>query len=258
MNNQNRIDEVSIYYDNAKQLEVFIKVLFWLSVGFSVAMIFLDTFRIEFQDRLRVTFMMVVITYFIGNLFLTLYFIPLAERKRRKQLLSDAFGTPLTQEITAQYYNNKFEPGIIKLGANVMENALFSKEVAQKMLVHVRSINSIYLLLWLFFVLARETDLELVLWITQLVFSSAMIFRWISLEMLRYRHDQTYELLYNTYLARNEDSKKFIPTILDAYASYEAAKAAAAVVLSSKIFKKINPELTLKWNQIRSTLRMDD
>lgn len=187
-----------------------------------------------------------------------MYLIPVAERKRRRQLLSNAFGTPLTHEQTNLYYNNTLKPSVQKMGANIMENCLFSREIASRMLYKVRWIVGIYMFIWLCLFTVRKSDLDLMLWVTQVVFSSAVIMRWIQLEFLRYRHDQTYEVLYNHFLSGHQDTPKSIATILEAFASYETSKASAGLVLSSKIFELINQELTSKWQGIRSQLKMDE
>ena len=162
MTNQARTDEVEIYYDTAKKLDRGIKVFFWLSVVFSIGVAFPNNFQREVHEFIKVMFVVLVVTHFICNLLLTLYYLPFAEKKRRRQLLSNAFDTPITQESTSLYYNNEFSPSIAKLGANVMENALFSKSITEKMLPRKRLINIFYVLIWLFIVLSRQTNLEVI------------------------------------------------------------------------------------------------
>jgi hypothetical protein len=184
--------------------------------------------------------------------------VPKAERIRRKQLLSDAFNTHLTHDRTSLYYNNEYSPSVQRLGANTMENSLFSKEIAYKMLVRKRWIVGFYLVAWLFAFALRHSSLELITWITQLVFSGEIIAGWLKLECLCFRHERTYEQLHAHFLnGIGGDHPRAIANVLDAFVEYESAKASAGALLSSKIFNKLNPELTKKWEQIRNDLRMN-
>lgn len=54
----------------------------------------------------------------------------------------------------------------------------------------------------------------------------------------------------------NGESPTAIATILDSFTTYEAAKHSAGFLLSSKVFSKMNEELTQRWNQIRDDLNM--
>lgn len=253
----NRIDEVEHYYQSPKKVDFVVTSLFWITAFISIAIPYLNSFGNNVQDFFKVIFILLVIAHFLSNIILSIYLIPVAERKRRRQLLSDAFDTPLTQEKTNLYYNNTFKPSVQKLAANIMENCLFSKEIASRMLLKMRWVVGVYMFVWVFIFAVRQSDLDLLLWITQLVFSSAIVMRWIQLEFLRNRHEQTYEVLYNYFLSGHQDNSKSIATILDAFASYEATKASAGLVLSTKVFEKINQEYTMKWQSIRSQLRMD-
>jgi hypothetical protein len=253
-----RIDEISKYYESAKYLDSTITALFWITAILSLLVLCGSNTVTPFQGLIKTAYIILVIGLFLTNIILGLYLIPLAERKRRRQMLSDAFGTPLIQEKTRLYYNNDFSPSISRLGANVMENSLFSKEVASHMLLPTRWIVGTYLLVWLIIFAIRQSDLDVLLTVTQIVFSGAIVVRWLQLEFLRYRHDQTYEALYNHFLSGHGQSPKTVATILDAFAYYETTKASSGIILSSKVFHKINEELTSKWQNIRAELKIHD
>ena len=173
-------------------------------------------------------------------------------------MLSDSFGTPLSHDKTVLYYNNNYAPSINRLGANTMENAFFSSEVAEKMLIKKRALVSVYIASWIFLFSFRDTDLNIMIWITQIVFSGEIIVQWFSLEALRTRQERTYERLHTHFLHKiGSDSGREIATILDAFVAYETAKSSSSCLLSSKVFYKLNPSLTKKWEQIRNELDMD-
>lgn len=253
-----RVDEVSRYYHSAGRLEFVVAFLFWINALLSLTILFYEDIPVLWQRLLPVVFILTVLCQFVASQTNRFYLIPRAEQLRRKQMLSDAFGTPLSHDKTALYYNNMYAPSIKRLGANTMENAFFSSEVAGKMLVSKRGLVLVYIASWVLLFSFRDTDLSIMMWITQIVFSGEIIAQWLSVEALRARQERTYERLHNHFLHKiGSDSAKEIATILDAFVTYETAKSSSSCLLSSKIFHKLNPSLTKKWEQIRNDLGMD-
>jgi hypothetical protein len=257
--NQTRVDEVSKYYKPASKIGLISLCLFWINAILSICILYsslvLDIFA---QNILQVLFLVTVLIHFVISQISRFYLIPRAEQMRRKQMLSDAFGAPLSHDRTSLYYNNHYSPSIKRLGANTMENSLFSKEIVEHMLYSKRILIGGYILVWILAFTFRDTNLAILVCITQLVFSGEVIVQWLNLEILRFRHERTYETLHAHFLHDvDENSQKAIATILDAFVSYESAKSSAGYLLSSKVFNQINPELTEKWNQIRNELNMN-
>ena len=256
--NQARVDEVSQYYEPAAKAAVFETYFFWLTAGISLCMPYSAIFGISIQNIFSAIFIVSVVAHFSVSQLSRFHLVPRSECKRRQQMLSDAFGTPISHDKTSLYYNNDYSPSLMRLGANIMENSLFSKEIAANMLVKSRIITGIYFIVWVFFFALRHDNINVLVWVTQLVFSSAIVVKWLNLEILRSRHENTYDQLHSHFLHEiGGDSQKAIATVLDSFASYEAAKAASGTLLSSKVFYKLNPSLTQKWSQIRSELNMD-
>lgn len=243
-----RVDEVAPTYEPARRLDAACGWLYYVLVLLSFLILFPSWFNGTGNAILKVSFLVLSSALFIGFLLGKLYLIPAAERVRRKQLLANAFGAMLTPEQTTKYYNNGFQPSLQRLAANVMENAHFGKEVSKLMLVSVRIKTFVYLAAWLAVLAGRHESMDIVLWITQLVFSADILAYWLSLECLRHRHERVYEGLYQHFLhGHSQNNPKASASILDAFASYEAAKAAAGVLLDSKIFFRENPRLSEKW-----------
>jgi hypothetical protein len=112
--------------------------------------------------------MILVMIHFVLSQIDRFYLIPKAERMRRKQMISDAFGTTLSHEKTSLYYNNEYSPSFKRLGANTMENSLFSKEVVAIMLCPRRIITGCYIVVWILAFTLRNNNLvhrhELIDW----------------------------------------------------------------------------------------------
>ncbi|MAP34710.1 MAG: hypothetical protein CME75_02740 [Halomonas sp.] len=253
-----RVDEVSRYYRSAARIESVIAGLFWVNALLSLTILLSLDIPALWQQLLPILFILTVLIQFVASQVNRFYLIPRAEQLRRKQMLSDSFGAPLSHDKTALYYNNGYAPSIKRLGANTMENAFFSSEVAGKMLINKRALVLLYIACWILVFSFRDTDLDIMMWITQIVFSGEIIAQWFSLEALRSRQERTYERLHTYFLHKiGSDSAKEIATILDAFVAYETAKSSSSCLLSSKLFHKLNPSLTKKWEQIRKDLGMD-
>ena len=140
-----------------------------------------------------------------------------------------------------------------------MENAFFSKEIALRMLSRKRIIIFGYLLAWLIAFSLRHDNLELLTWLTQLVFSGEILTEWLKLEILRFRYERTYDELYSHFLHRlGQGSPCATANVLNAFVTYEAAKSTAGVLLSTNDFQKLNPTLSNRWKQICKELDMQN
>jgi hypothetical protein len=256
---QTRTDGVSKYYDPAVKIETTGKYLFALIAIISLYMPFSSELADSWQIALKTVFITIVSVYFVLSQVSRFYLLPRAERRRRKQLLADAFGTALSLDKTTLYYNNEYAPSLMRLGANTMENSLFSKEIAAEMLCKSRFVTAGYAIMWLVAFTWRHNNLDMLISITQLVFSGEILAQWINLELLRSRHERTFEQLHTHFLHEiGQDSQRAIATILDAFVEYESAKSSAGLLLSSKVFEKLNPTLTSRWEQIRKDLKMNN
>jgi hypothetical protein len=260
MNNKNveRVDEVSQYYAPIEKLGTISAILFWSIAALSFAMPYSALILGKATANIiQAFFLVLVLAYFSISQVSSLYLVPRAELMRRKQLLSNSFGVPLSLDHTSLYYNNSFSPSVQRLGANTMENALFSKEIASRMLGRKRIIICGYLLAWLIAISLRHDNLELLTWITQLVFSGEILSEWLKLEILRFRNERTYDELYSHFLHKlGQNSPSTTANVLNAFATYEAAKSTAGILLSTNDFKKLNLTLTKRWQQVCKELDM--
>jgi hypothetical protein len=255
-----RVDEISKYYRPIGTIGLVCGCLFWVIAALSLLLPYTASIvpTPELRSTLRAIFIVLVLVRFALSQISSFYLVPRAEHMRRKQLLSDAFGTPLSHDKTCLYYNNQYSPSVQRLGANTLENALYSKEITAHMLSSKRLITGSYVLVWLLAFALRHNDLEVLTWITQLVFSGEIVAQWVKLEVLRINCERTFEQLHAHFLhGVGESCPAAIATVLDAFVAYESAKASAGIKLSTKVFQKLNPTLCKKWDEIRGELKMD-
>jgi hypothetical protein len=255
-----KVDGIDRYYQPIERLDSLTSIMFWVSAVLSVIVLYGGFVPwVPFKNVATVLFTLCVISHLSFTLYLRFNLIPFAEEKRRKQLLSNSFGVPLTPEETKKYYNNQLAPSVRKLGANILENSLYAKRICGRMAVRERKKIFGYFACWLIAVFWRDTPIDFLVTITQTVFSGELIARLVSLELLRHKNEDLFEELYHEFLHQVDfNSHTGTACILDAFASYEAAKAAASLKQSTKIFNKMNEQLILEWAEIRSKLGIDN
>ncbi len=251
-----RIDELERYYKPIEQIDDINVWLFWASAILSIVVLFdgLTPWQ-ALHDVLGISFVLLVILHLLLSLYVRYHLLPIAERKRRRQLLSDSFAVPLITEITQKYYNNEISPSVTRLGASILENTLFSKTITSKMAARERTKILIYFLVWALALFWRTTNLGLLVVITQTIFSTEIVEGWIRIEVLRNEAEKFYEELYNKFLHKVDlISSDGIASILDLFASYEATKSMTAIRQLRSIFMSINPELSQEWDITRERL----
>lgn len=251
-----RIDEVEKYYKPIEICEAWAGYLFISGAVLSIVALHSDAVSIQgLSQALNILFLISVVLHSILTYFGSFYLIPRAENIRRKQLISNSLDVPLTPEQTNLYYNNEVAPSFVRLGVNVLENSFFAKNVCNEMAKIERFKVLLYFCFWFIAILYRDTGLGLLLILTQILFSGDILIRWLKIEVLRAKNESIYEKLYSLFLNKvDPENKKHIGSILDAFASYEAAKSSASIKQSTKVFNKVNQNLTREWNGIRDRL----
>lgn len=178
-------------------------------------------------------------------------------RLLRASQLSDAFGVGIGDQIRDGYYNNALPKTAIRLAATTLENTLFSKEILKQMLIRERTKNSIYLVLLVFLFGCRWTSTSWLLALAQAVFSADLVMSWIRLERFQFRASRVHSQLEQFFL-QNGNAKKSagIAILLAAFADYECAKDEAAIPLDENLFKKLNPKLSIRWEEMKQRLNI--
>lgn len=172
-----------------------------------------------------------------------------AERARRRNNIQTAFGIILDEAQTVGYYNNSLEPSIEKYALNAFESLHHSRGVAGKMM-RTSILKSAIALLILLIACRYIVDGNVVLAITQTVFSSCVVAETIMLLIYRNRLDSLYNEFYTQFITLGVGVDKQKPILLAATVEYEAIKAHYKVRLNSSIHSKYNSELSAEWDKI--------
>ena len=118
---------------------------------------------------------------------------------------------------------------------------------------------TIYALIWLGGVLNRTTDLAIIAVAAQVLFSEQLLSRWIRMEWLRSRVEKVHDDLYTLFRSFAErEGNEFRARVVQALILYETSKAQAGISLSTRVFEKLNDELSRNWQTTRSQLGVDE
>jgi hypothetical protein len=240
------------YYKPVELSESAGNILFWVTTGISVALVFIDRQQNEHAyDTLQWSLVATALCSFFVGVAARLYLLPRALNARSEDLLSHVFDVPLTNEQTAGYYNNAAPPGMRRLAATVLENAFFSKEISAEMcrFERVRAVVAAIV----FVGIMRADDLAFPAIAAATVFGEQVFMRWLRLEWFRIRSEDAYDRVYRLFLNGASDAT-FAAAAVDGFTFYESGKALAATTLSDRIFRKRNADLSVRWGEVQAKL----
>jgi hypothetical protein len=242
------------YYSPVETAEKYSDGLFYLAILLSFSAIFVEKSKHpKMYGVVHLLFIIVVIVFFTIGQALRLYLVPRAEDKRRQDFLSNAYGVPLSYDLTEGYYNSNLSNSVERIAAQVLENAFFSKSIVIEMVKTTRIYTASYLILWFIVALWRSTDLAILAVIAQTVFSEQLVSRWLRLEWLRSRFEKIYDDLYILFQSKSKNNT-FDARVLESFGKYETTKANGGITLSSKIFDRLNLNLSQEWEKIKGVL----
>lgn len=245
-----RKDEVQELYDRCNRISKYADWLFLINIVISFILIF----DFKYRDILIIISLILTIIYVVLVNINEIYFNNLAENERRKSLLKESFDVNTTLRETNKYYNNEAEPSIKKLGLNCYESAFFTKRVVDKMLpiniIKIVIFTIIYIVLMM-----KLENMDLLLVITQTLFSAEIIFSFIKLCYYKFQLDKVCNEFQNIFLIIGLKNKDVNVLILDATMDYECLKSYCKISNSSKIFFENNKKWSKDWQKLLSKIR---
>lgn len=244
------------YFDALQKAEKATDWLFYLNALLSFCTLLVEQkTHPDAYEVVLLLFSISVVAMFALGMMSRLYLTPRAEDKRRQDFFSSACNVNLIHQQTDGYYNNDFKDPIKRMAAQVLENSLFSKEIALRMARCERIKVAVYALIWLVLLHNRRTDLGWIVAASQAVFSEQILSKWFRLEWLRIRFEKTFDDVFRLFQTKPSVAQ-FNAHALDALSMYETAKANAGITLSSTIFDDLNPTLSMEWDKVKTTLKI--
>lgn len=200
------------------------------------------------NEILQIATLLAAIGLFILGLAIRLYFMPRAESQRLSDFFGRGFDVDLGGHRTQHYYNNELQKPVHRLAAQVLENALFSKEITRRMCHAERWHATLYFSVLLGCIVFKRSEYEFMIIVVQIVLSENLFSKFIRLEWLRGKCEDTYKAAWELLSAPPSTAAMNART-LEVIATYETAKANAGILLDEKVFEEMNPVLTKAWHE---------
>ncbi len=240
-----RVDEVQALYDKCDNITKISNLLFIINVFLSFILLF------SFNGKeiiINISLILIIIYVTLVNIN-DLYFSNLAENERRKSLIKESFGVKTTLKETKKYYNNNEKLSVKKFGLNCYESVWFTKNVVDKMLPF--SIFKICVLAIIYIVLMINLEnLNVLLVITQTLFSSEVIFSFIKLCYYKFQLEKINSEFEKIFFVSGANNENRDVLILDAVMDYECLKSYCKISISSKIFFNNNEKWSKEWKKL--------
>jgi hypothetical protein len=239
------------YFEPLRVAELIVDILFYVSAAFSILALFADrTSRPVLYSVVQIGFALSVVALFVGSLAIRLYFSPRAQKRRYEDFLAHAFATPLSHQQTTRYYNNSAKTVPLRISAQVLENCLYTKSTASRMVTMERIKIVVYVVIWILIALIRSIDLGIVGVAAQIVFSEQILSRWLRLEWIRLKCESVFDDLFQVIKSGADLELQAVRLL----GEYEIAKAIAGITLSTRLFERNQGRVDREWAQIRTTL----
>ena len=247
-----RKDEVSDLYNIINKLNNIGNILFLINIILTLAL----SLNFNYRNNVIIASIILTISYIVIININEMYFNNRAENERRKSLLKESFDAPLTLKETNKYYNNKELPSVEKLGLNSYESVFFTKNVVDKMIVK-DLIRMIILIIVYIILMIKIENLDILLVITQTLFSSEFIFYFVKLIYYKFQLEKIYNEFHNIFFITKKDDKNRNALIINSVMEYECLKSYCEISTSSKIFFDNNDKWSIEWNSILKKIKKD-
>lgn len=241
-------------FEQSKSFSKYAELTLWLST-----IILIMTFGIKHYNSSYSQFSEIasnincffIVAYAILT-FISDYIFYNASLQRREDFIDNSFGTSIAEDRSSGYYtNDEITAGIYKMAVNGFENSLFTYNITNKMTSALWSKNIIFSILILTFAIFGYNNAFILL--IELTLPILLLQQAIKHTLFVYRIKRVFEnyrRMFNNL--KNESNPKFKrPEIILNILDYETTITYGAILLDSKIYKKLNPELSSKWDLMK-------
>ena len=247
-----RKDEVNELYDITNKLSNIGNILFLINI----VLTFCLSFDFKCRNIIIITSIILTIAYVVIININEMYFNNRAENERRKSLLKESFNSHITLKETNKYYNNNEFPSVEKLSLNCYESVFFTKNVVDKMIAK-DFIKMIILVIVYIILMIRLENLDILLIITQTLFSSEFIFYFVKLIYYKFQLEKICNEFQNIFFITKKDDKNRNALIMNSVMEYECLKSYCEISISSKIFFDNNDTWSKEWKKILKKIKKE-
>ncbi|MDO5971021.1 hypothetical protein Q4Q35_14530 [Flavivirga aquimarina] len=241
-------------FEQAKSMSKYASTILLISTGILITAFALKTFNsslTNFSDVLTNINCFFIISYAVLS-FLSETFFYQASIQRREDFIDNSFNTSIAESRSVDYYTNgNIATGIYKMAVNGFENSLFTYNIGKRMTLKIWLKNLIFALLILVSAIFGFNNAFTLL--IQLTLPILLLQQSIKHTLFVYRINRVFEnyrRLFND-LKSHEDSKHKRPEIILNVLDYETTLTYGAILLDSKLYEKLNLELSAIWLELK-------
>lgn len=177
---------------------------------------------------------------------------------QRTAQFADAFGVACEHPVRDGYYNSALGPGLRRLLATTCESAGLTKEILREMVTAEFFKIVGFGIVFIAYVSYWKTDSNVVTVAAQALFSGELAGSLYAMMRYSAKAQRAHDALINLFrTSANLDDSHASAIGLSAHVDYECAKEEAAILLDSKIYQKLNPAYTERWNRLRTEFKIE-
>lgn len=247
-------------YDLVKLLSKFSNIVLYISTFILIIAFIIINFASQYSSfsKFLIKANCILVIIYIALSIILDYLLFIARKKKRLDLIDNAFGTSMTTEQSYGYFTNEHvKPGIYKLAVNSFENTHFSLNIGKAMLLKTILLNTFILLLFLISAIYGLNNL--VVFIIQLSLATIMLKGIVKLIL----YVSFLENVYLKYCSLFDDLKDLesnkiikIPAMISNILEYESILSWANILLSEGKYNELNVKLSLKWEEIKKKYKI--
>lgn len=247
-------------FEQSKTFNKYAEITLWISTILLLCAFALKTYNSTWSEYSEIIsnincFFIIaysVLSFISDNIFYQ------ASIQRREDFVDNSFNATIAEHRSLDYYTNEnIVSGIYKMAVNGFENSLFTYSIATKMTTRLWTKNIVFAILILLFAILGYNNAFILL--IQLTLPILLLQQAIKHTLFVYRIKRVYEnyrRLFND-LKNESDSKRKRPEIILNVLDYETTLTYGTILLDSKIYDKLNPSLSIKWNQMKSDYKIE-
>lgn len=241
-------------FEKSKLYSKYAKIALWIS---TVILLIAFLIRIYYSNLLYISdcitrFNCFFILAFGIFSFISDFIFYQASINRREDFIDNSFNSTIAEDRSIDYFTNEnISHGIYKMAVNSFENTFYTYQIAQKMTSRLWVKNTVFIILLLIFAIFGYGNAFTLL--IQLTLPILLLQQAIKHSLFVYRIKRVYEnyrRLFNN-LKEINDSKQKWPDILTNVLDYETTLSYGAILIDSKIYSKLNFQLSEKWNHLK-------
>lgn len=248
-----RIDGADDFYKKTLKIDKILTVVFYINIIISFILLF------DANDWLKKVLIIISISFSLVYVLLSalndIVLKNMADNERRKLLINNSFNIKLSRRKTNKIYNNHEDPSKKRFILNNFESVFFTKNIFDKMIFQntIKVIVTFCIYISSIIICSSINNLNLVLLITQTLFSSEIIIAYLKGMNYKITLDKIYNNFYNFLVVDKWNEKNEI-ILLDASIDYQCLLSYSKISLSSSLFKKMNPRLSKEWEEIENEI----